>query len=255
MTKCRSLAWRVNYPTRSARVAAGRVMLVDETQPRRRVGLLDEEVGVSRLYTPALLADMVQVDVRTIHRWQRRGYLLPACEVRKLPYFDFSEVRVARRLAELVHAGVSLAAIDRQMTELARLAPDVDRPLADLSIVVEGGKIFLRRGHDLAEPSGQLLIDFDAPDETDTPPEIANPGGGSVPPTTDELRSTAVDLADEGEPQQASPSTAACCWQARPARTITSRSPICCTKWATSRRPANGTSWPSSWTKTTTKPA
>ncbi len=186
-----------------ARVAAGRVMLVDETQLWRRVGLLDEEVGVSRLYTPALLADMVQVDARTIHRWQRRGYLLPACEVRKLPYFDFSEVRVARRLAELVHAGVSLAAIDRQMTELARLAPDVDRPLADLSIVVEGGKIFLRRGHDLAEPSGQLLIDFDAPDETDTPPEIANPGGGSVPPTTDELRSTAVDLADEGEPQQA----------------------------------------------------
>jgi len=185
------------------RVAAARITLVDETQLWRRVGLLDEEVGVSRLYTPALLAEMVKVDARTIHRWHRRGYLLPACEVRKLPYFDFSEVRVARRLAELVHAGVSLASIDRQMAELTKLAPEVDRPLADLSIVVEGGKIFLRRGADLTEPSGQLLIDFEAAGEATDLPEIANPGAGDAPPTTQELRVMAMDLADEGEARRA----------------------------------------------------
>ncbi|QDU54569.1 tetratricopeptide repeat protein [Aeoliella mucimassa] len=180
------------------RVAAGRVTLVDESQLWRRLGLVDEEVGVSRLYTPALLAEMVEVEGRVIHRWHRRGYLEPACEVRKLPYFDFAEVRVARRLAELVHAGVSLASIDRQMADLARLAPDVDRPLANLSIVVEGGKIYLRRGSDLAEPSGQLLIDFDAAEEEPVP-EIANPGQSEVPPSAEELRARALDLADEGE--------------------------------------------------------
>lgn len=184
-------------------LASGRVTLVDETQLWRRVGLVDEEVGVSRLYTPALLAEMVKVDSRTIHRWHRRGYLLPACEVRKLPYFDFAEVRVARRLAELVHAGVSLVSIDRQMAELARLAPDVARPLADLSIVVEGGKIFLRRGSELTEPSGQLLIDFDAPSDVAPPPEVANPGMADAPPTSDELRDAAMELADGGEPAAA----------------------------------------------------
>ena len=183
--------------------AAGRLTLVDETQLWRRLGMVDDAVGVSRLYTPALLAQMVNVDSRAIHRWHRRGYLEPACEVRKLPYFDFAEVRVARRLAELVHAGVSMASIDRQMAELTRLAPEVERPLADLSIVVEGGKIFLRRGSDLAEPSGQLLIDFDAQDEQHAVPEIANPGAGAVPPTAEEIRATALDLADEGEVVQA----------------------------------------------------
>ncbi|WP_442484026.1 tetratricopeptide repeat protein [Aeoliella sp. SH292] len=188
------------------RVASGLVTLVDETQLWRRVGLVDEEVGVSRLYTPALLAEMVKVDSRTIHRWHRRSYLQPVCEVRKLPYFDFAEVRVARRLAELVHAGVSLASIDRQMTQLVKLAPDVERPLADLSIVVEGGKIFLRRGADLTEPSGQLLIDFDAPPaDTLAMPEIPSLAGtteraGDITPlTTDDCRDAAMDLADRGE--------------------------------------------------------
>ncbi|WP_252853834.1 tetratricopeptide repeat protein [Aeoliella straminimaris] len=184
-------------------LASGLVTLVDETQLWRRVGLVDEEVGVSRLYTPALLGEMVKVDSRTIHRWHRRGYLQPACEVRKLPYFDFAEVRVARRLAELVHAGVSLVSIDRQMAQLTRLAPDVERPLADLSIVVEGGKIFLRRGAELTEPSGQLLIDFDAPAEVVPVPEVANPGMADAPPTADELRDAAMELADSGEPADA----------------------------------------------------
>lgn len=191
-------------PAVRQRVDNGRVTLVDETQLWRRVGLVNESVGVSRLYTPALLAEMVKVEPRTIHRWHRRGYLLPACEVRKLPYFDFSEVRVARRLAELVHSEVSLSAIDRQMAQLSRLAPDVERPLADLSIVVEGGKIFLLRDGDLTEPSGQLLIDFDSPASDTEPPEIANPTpqgtlSAPLPPTTEELRDAALDLADEGE--------------------------------------------------------
>ncbi len=185
------------------RLASGSVMLVDETQLWRRVGLLDEDIGVSRLYTPALLAEMVKVDTRTIHRWHRRGYLQPDCEVRKLPYFDFSEVRVARRLAELVYAGVSLTSIDRQMAELTRMAPEVARPLADLAIAVEEGRIYLRRGADLTEPSGQLLIDFEATGDESPPPEIANPSVADTPPTTEDLRNMAMDLADAGEPERA----------------------------------------------------
>ncbi len=208
------------------RVAAGRTMLIDETQLWRRVGLVDEEIGVSRLYTPALLAEMVQIESRVIRRWRRRGYLVPVCEVRKLPYFDFSELRVARRLANLVHAGVSLAAIDRQMRELTLLVPEVARPLADLSIVIEEGKIFLRRGSDLTEPSGQLLIDFDA-EPADVVPFALPDGEPAAPPSTvsfpmasapavsspavsstealspEELRNGALDLQDVGEPAEA----------------------------------------------------
>src|SRR5690606_11770044 len=121
------------------------VLLVDESQLWRRLGLVDDEAGVSRLYTPGLLAEMVGVEPRVIRRWHRRGYLVAVTEVRKLPYFDFSELRVARRLAELVQSGASQSSLDRQIAQLAAACPDVARPLADLAVEVKDGRFYLRR--------------------------------------------------------------------------------------------------------------
>src|SRR5690606_30885064 len=53
-----------------------RMVVIDETQFLRRLGLLEEDKGVSRLYTPGLLAKMVDVEPRVIRRWHRRGYLV-----------------------------------------------------------------------------------------------------------------------------------------------------------------------------------
>ena len=52
-----------------------------------------------------MLADLLQVPVAVIRRWHRRGLIVPARQVRRLPYFDFQEVATARRLAELLSAG------------------------------------------------------------------------------------------------------------------------------------------------------
>src|SRR5690606_21458264 len=105
-----------------------RITVIDETQFLRRLGLLEEDKGVSRLYTPGLLAKMVDVEPRVIRRWHRRGYLVAVSEVRKLPYFDFAELRVARRLADLVQSGASQASLDRQVAALTAALPDVARP-------------------------------------------------------------------------------------------------------------------------------
>jgi tetratricopeptide (TPR) repeat protein len=118
--------------------------------------------AMRRLYTPSMLAELVGVPVSAIRRWHREGVLRATRCVRKLPYFDFEEVAIARRLADLVHAGCSPRMIDRRLTELQKLMPDVERPLADPALVVEGRRMFLRRGDDLAEPGGQLLMDFNA---------------------------------------------------------------------------------------------
>ena len=108
-----------------------------------------------------MLADLVRVPVRAIRHWHRKGHLDAQRNVGRLPYFDFEQVRVAHRLAELLSAGCSLSQIDRSLDELARLRPEVTRPLADASVVVVGRRLYIRRGDQLAEPSGQLLIDFD----------------------------------------------------------------------------------------------
>lgn len=77
------------------------------------------------------------VAVSTIRRWQRRGWIVPVREVRRLPYFDFQEVATARRLTELLAAGMTAAAIEKKLAALARYVPDIKRPLAQLSVIVE----------------------------------------------------------------------------------------------------------------------
>ena len=141
---------------------AGEMELLRESDLWARLGLVDSAQGIARLYTPAMLAELLHAPLATIRHWHRRGALLAKREVGHLPYFDFDEVRVARKLAQLVAAGCSLSAVNRKLDELARLLPELPRPLADPSVFVEGRRIFVRRGESLAEPTGQLLIDFDA---------------------------------------------------------------------------------------------
>jgi tetratricopeptide (TPR) repeat protein len=125
--------------------------------------LIDAGAGVEWLYTPAMLADLVRVPVRAIRHWRRKGHLRAVREIGRLPYFDFEQLRIALRLAQLLSAGCSLTRIDRKLDEIAPLLPNVSQPLGEASVVVEGSRLYIRVGENLAEPSGQLLMDFDTP--------------------------------------------------------------------------------------------
>ncbi len=151
------------------RSAAGRgeLEVIHETEFWQRLGLVDSEQAVKRLYTPAMLADLLDVSVRVIRRWHRRGLIVPVRTVHKLPYFDFQEIATARKLAELVAAGATPQEIERKLLELTQVITDVQRPLTQLSILVEGKQLLLRQGEGLLEPGGQLRIDFDALEEPD----------------------------------------------------------------------------------------
>ena len=162
-----------------------------------------------------MLAELVGVPVAVVRRWHRRGLIKPVHEIRRLPYFDFQEVSTARRLAELLATGISPAAIERKLAELARYVPSARRPLAQLSIIVQGSRLLLRQGDGLVGPGGQLFFTFDSPDrETSTELQTTSSNAGSSPPTIslaealrsnaappmapDELLSLAADLEDEG---------------------------------------------------------
>ena len=84
------------------------------------------------------------------------------------------------------------------MEKLQRLVPNVADPLRELPLVVEGCKVLIRRGEELSEPGGQLLIDFDATDDgIDDEMSVAIPIGTTKvvdQPTADDLRELAADL-------------------------------------------------------------
>lgn len=141
----------------------GRLQLLGESEFWTQLGLVDAGPDVQRFYTPAMLAELVGVPVRTVRHWHRRGHLAPQQMVGRLAYFSFEQVRIAQRMAELLAAGCSLSQIDRRLVELARLQGESPHPLADASVVVVGRRLYVRRGDQLTEPSGQLLLDFDSP--------------------------------------------------------------------------------------------
>jgi tetratricopeptide (TPR) repeat protein len=192
------------------RAAEGRLEILSETQFWQRLGLMEEEADV-RLYTPAMLAELLSVPVAIIRRWHRRKLIIPVREVRRLPYFDFQEVATARQLAALLAAGASPDAIERKLASLARYVPDVDRPLAQLSVIVQGQYLLLRQGEGLVEPGGQLRIDFDALEEPEppaleipAPPEtLPLPTDNMLSSDTGELLELADRMEDEGQLEQA----------------------------------------------------
>ena len=143
-------------------VAEQKISVISETQFWQLAGVVEPESEVGKLYTPAMLAELLQVPMTTIRRWHRRGLITPNRQVKKLPYFDFEEIASARRIATLIAAGANSTQVEKQLSQLAELYPDLQRPLSQLSIIVEGRKVLLRRGEGLVEPSGQRRLDFDA---------------------------------------------------------------------------------------------
>ena len=56
----------------------GRLEIISESQLWQKLGLVEGEQFVRRLYTPAMLAELLDVSVATIRCWHRRGLIVPA---------------------------------------------------------------------------------------------------------------------------------------------------------------------------------
>jgi tetratricopeptide (TPR) repeat protein len=174
----------------------GELEIIRETDFWRRLGLVDEHDQVRQLYTPAMLADLTGVPVATVRHWQSRGLIQPARQVHRLAYFDFREVQTARRLAELLAAGVSAKSIERQLQRWRQYLPQVERPLAQLAIIVQGKDLLLRSDAGLIEAGGQRRFDFELGDAAQPPLAAPRPTSSM---RVDELVAAAEDLEAVGD--------------------------------------------------------
>ncbi len=188
-----------------AAAASGNLEIVSESKFWQMAGMIEPDSHVKRLYTAAMLARLLNVPLATIRRWHRRGLITPARQVHRLAYYDFQEVATARRLGQLIQSGASPAKIESQLSQLADWFPDVQRPLTQLSIIVEGQDVLLRQGQGLIEPNGQRRIDFDSLEstgaESDQTLRVVSPDRFPMRPplvTPEDHQRLANELEDEG---------------------------------------------------------
>lgn len=148
-------------------IECGEFSLLHETQLWELLAQR-EDSSVRQLYTPAMLAELLDVPVRTVRHWCRAGLIQPLKEVLNLPYFDYTELAAARQLAKWGKEGATVQSIQRQLSALADFAPSSGRPLQQLAITAEGKQLLMRHGSTLVESTGQFRFSFeDAHDEFD----------------------------------------------------------------------------------------
>ena len=162
---------------------------------------------LTRLYTPSMLASMLDVPVATIRQWSRMGLIHPVRQVKKLPYYDLREVDGARSLAQLLEKGVSPALIKEKIEQLGKYIPSAVHSLDQLSILLSGKKALFRIGSDLVDTRGQFHFDLD--DSHDYELRVQN-GSSNEQDSTDSPKTAPVgfpwELVDQPESQTASDS-------------------------------------------------
>lgn len=145
--------------------AGGAIRVVEEADFLHLVGLSETRDEVRRLYTPATLSTLLDVDVRAIRSWERAGLIRPVRKIYRLPYFDFREVNSVRKLTELLDAGVPRSEIEQTLRQLPGFTNGIERPLEQLQLLARDRRVVLRDQHGLIVPaSGQRLFNFDAED-------------------------------------------------------------------------------------------
>ena len=155
------------------------------------------------MFSPPMLAELLGVSPALVRAWIKRGWLVPSRVEHKLPLLDFAEVAIGRQLAGLHKSGVTGPRLAKKLSEVQRHFPEIKRPLAELTFVVDGSRILVRRGGDLLDPAGQRQIDFGAlEDEPEMAATIPSPAAIAVrdePPPPHQLLEWAGELEEAGD--------------------------------------------------------
>jgi tetratricopeptide (TPR) repeat protein len=119
-----------------------------------------------QLYSPAMLAELLGLSVRTIRRWQRLDLIRPVTEVMQLPQFDFAGLAIARQLASWTRQGANPSSIQSQLEAIReRLGDNI--PFEDLPILADGKCLIVRDGNQWIEARGQFRFGFEDSESAD----------------------------------------------------------------------------------------
>ncbi len=115
---------------------------------------------MAELFDEGEIAKLVGISESQVRYWSRTGLIPPVGRRGGKALFDFKALVAFRTVKRLREEGISVRRIRGYMEALRRMMPDVDQPLAEVSVSVVGrGVVFNREGVRM-DPRGQLVLDF-----------------------------------------------------------------------------------------------
>jgi tetratricopeptide (TPR) repeat protein len=131
-----------------------------------------DRLGLSRLtgslggrHTLGELSLILDISVARLRRWMRLGLIRPASMTHQIPYFDFQQVVLIRRLQELVEGGASVSVIRRALLQAKEFLPHGAALDAYWSNIERDGRVLLRQQDWVIDHTGQQYFDFEPADE------------------------------------------------------------------------------------------
>ncbi len=115
------------------------------------------------LYSKQAVAKMLGVTLARLRLLDRAGIVSPSGTLDTEPAYTFQDLVALRATRDLLAQRISMRDVGRAVGALRQSMAGVVKPLQELRIGSEGGRIVVRSGDGAFEPiTGQLLIDFDA---------------------------------------------------------------------------------------------
>ncbi|MFN3157769.1 MAG: tetratricopeptide repeat protein [Rubinisphaera brasiliensis] len=178
--------------------------IVPETDWLRMLELNVENPDVKRLYTPAMLSQLLDIPVHVIRTWERAGLIRAEKRIFRLPFFSYQEVTAARRVSELLQSGVKQQQLTRSLQMLKKYLPDPGRILEQLELLADHHQLVVRDQHGFLDPQTRqryfaftATVDADRPDgDAEDDDEIAGQVVGF--PVDQSARRSATDWLVEG---------------------------------------------------------
>lgn len=141
------------------RTSGNPIRILSEIAFRELVGLqAPAELGAKSL-SGTQVCKTLGIDARTLQRWEHCGLVRSHDD-----QYDFRDLVSLRTVTGLVARGVSPVIIRKSLDALGAFLPGVDRPLAQLNILVaDSGELVAELEEALLTQSGQLEFRFDSP--------------------------------------------------------------------------------------------
>ncbi len=142
--------------------------IISESEWLQIIQLSVENPEVKRLYTPAMLSQLLKLPVHLIRSWERAGLIRAEKRVFRLPYFSYQEVTTARRLSELMQAGATQQQLARSLRLVQKYVGEPGRAFEQLEMLSDHRSLVVRDQKGYFDPqSRQRLFAFSASTGTD----------------------------------------------------------------------------------------